>query len=49
MSSSSTGDPETNVAEDDPLLMGKIALAHLRELPAYYTRLARMKGEAEQQ
>ena len=43
------GDPETNVTEDDPLMTGKIALAHLRELPAYYTRLARMQGEAEQQ
>jgi hypothetical protein len=31
--------PETNVTNDDPILTGKIALAHLRELPDYYTRL----------
>lgn len=42
-----THDPETNVTGDDPLLTGKIALAHLRELPDYYTRLAAMEGEAE--
>jgi len=41
-------DPETNVTNDDPVLTGKIALAHLRELPDYYTRLAEMEGEAEQ-
>jgi Protein of unknown function (DUF5661) len=39
-------DPETNVTNDDPLLTGKIALAHLREFPDYYTRLARMEEEA---
>ena len=26
---------------------GKIALAHLRELPDYYTRLARIEAEGE--
>ena len=41
-----TRDPETDVAGDDPLLTGKIALAHLRELPDYYTRLARMEAAA---
>lgn len=40
-----TRDPETNVTEDDPLTTGKIALAHLRELPDYYTRLERMEAE----
>jgi hypothetical protein len=39
-------DPETNVTGDDPILTGKIALAHLRELPDYYTRLAAMESEA---
>ena len=34
-----TKDLETNVTNDDPILTGKIALAHLRELPDYYTRL----------
>ncbi len=40
-------DPETNVTGDDPILTGKIALAHLREMPDYYTRLAEMEAEAE--
>ena len=42
-----TRDPETDVTGDNPLLTGKIALAHLRELPDYYTRLARMEAEGE--
>lgn len=36
-------DPATNVTDDDPATTGKIALAHLRELPDYYTRLAEME------
>ena len=40
-------DTDTNVTDDDALSTGKIALAHLRELPDYYTRLARMEAEAE--
>ena len=40
-----TRDPETNVTDDDALSTGKIALAHLRELPDYYTRLERMEAE----
>jgi len=40
-------DPETNVTDDDELMTGKIAWAHLKELPDYYTRLAEMEGEAE--
>jgi len=40
-------DPETNVTNDDPILTGKIAWAHLKELPDYYTRLAVMEAEAE--
>jgi hypothetical protein len=40
-------DPETDVSGDDPLITGKIALAHLREIPDYYTRLAEMEAEAE--
>jgi hypothetical protein len=38
-------DPQTDVTGDDPLTTGKIALAHLRELPDYYTRLAALEGE----
>lgn len=40
-------DPDTNVTGDDPILTGKIALAHLREIPDYYTRLAVMEAEGE--
>ena len=41
-------DPETNVTNDDPLLTGKIALAHLKEFPDYYTRLQKMEAEADE-
>ena len=37
----------TDVTNDDPLLTGKIALAHLTEFPDYYTRLAKMEAEAK--
>lgn len=37
----------TNVTDDDPLVTGKIALAHLREFPDYYTRLERMEEQAK--
>ena len=40
-------DQLTNVTDDDPLLTAKIALAHLRELPDYYTRLAAMEAAGE--
>ncbi|HEX5818302.1 MAG TPA: DUF5661 family protein [Gemmatimonadales bacterium] len=43
-----TADPRTNVTNDDILLTGKIAWAHLREFPDYYTRLAKMEAEADQ-
>jgi APA family basic amino acid/polyamine antiporter len=39
-------DPDTNVTDDDLVLTGKIALAHLVEIPDYYTRLATMEREA---
>ena len=40
-------DPPTNVTNDDPLMTGKIALAHLNEFPDYYDRLEKMEQEAE--
>lgn len=40
-------DAVTNVTGDDPLLTGKIALAHLNEFSDYYTRLSEMEEEAE--
>jgi hypothetical protein len=42
-------DPETNVTNDDPLTTGRIALAHLNEIPDYYTRLKKMETEADAQ
>jgi uncharacterized protein DUF5661 len=39
----------TNVTDDDPLVTGKIALAHLNEFPDYYTRLDRMEEEAKRE
>lgn len=40
-------DAETDVTHDDPILTGRIAWAHLKELADYYTRLAVMEAEAE--
>ena len=42
-----TRDPLTNVTNDDPMVTGKIAWAHLREFPDYYDRLDAMEAEAE--
>jgi hypothetical protein len=42
-----THDPATDVTGSDPVITGKIALAHLNEFPDYYTRLARMEADAE--
>ena len=36
-------DADTNVTDDDGLETGKIALAHLNELPDYYDRLAKIE------
>jgi Protein of unknown function (DUF5661) len=41
-------DPATDVTNDDLTMTGKIALAHLKEFPDYYTRLAKMEAEAEE-
>ena len=41
-------DPETNVTNDDEIQTGKIALAHLREFPDYYTRLEKLEQEADE-
>ena len=40
-------DPETDVTHDDLFLTGKIAWAHLKEFPDYYTRLDRLEAEAD--
>lgn len=39
-------DPETNVTNGDLTMTAKIAWAHLKEIPDYYTRLAKMEAEA---
>jgi len=41
-------DAQTDVTHDDPLITGKIALAHLKEFPDYYTRLSAMEKEADE-
>jgi hypothetical protein len=38
--------PETNVTNNDKNMTGKIAWAHLKEFPDYYTRLAKLETEA---
>ena len=40
-------DPSTDVTGDDPIVTGKIALAHLNEFADYYTRLEKMEADAE--
>ncbi len=41
-------DSETNVTNDDSLMTGKIALAHLKEFSDYYDRLDKMEKEADE-
>jgi len=43
-----TRDPSTNVTNDDPIMTGKIALAHLNEFPDYYDRLEEMEEKADE-
>ena len=40
-------DDQTNVTGDDEIVTGKIALAHLKEIRDYYSRLAIMERDAE--
>ena len=39
----------TNVTQDDPIVTGNIALAHLKEFSDYYTRLERMESDAQRE
>lgn len=39
----------TNVSNDDEIITGKIALAHLNEFPDYYTRLQEMESKAKEE
>jgi len=40
-----TVDPVTNMTDDDPLLTGKITLAHLKQIPDFYSRLQEMRAK----
>ena len=42
-------DANTNVTNDNSLITGKIALAHLNELPDYYDRLEEMEKQGEEE
>lgn len=42
-------DLSTNVTDDDAVVTGKIALAHLNEFSDYYVRLKKMEEEAERE
>lgn len=42
-------DPQTNVTNDDPIMTAKIAWAHLKEIPDYYTRLILMEDAAKRE
>ena len=39
-------DIQTDVTGDDPIVTGKIALAHMKEFPDYYVRLERLEEDA---
>jgi hypothetical protein len=41
-------DAQTNVTGDDERLTGKIAWAHLKEFPDYYTRLQKLEADADE-
>jgi hypothetical protein len=41
-------DPETGLTYDSVLLAGKIVQTHMQEFPDYFTRLARLKAEADE-
>jgi hypothetical protein len=38
--------PETNVTNNEKNMTGKIAWAHLKKFPDYYTRLEKLESEA---
>ena len=39
----------SDIVGQDTIKLAKIALAHLREIPDYYTRLIKMEEEAKEQ
>ena len=43
-----TVDPETGLAFEGLLLSGQLVLTHMQEFPDYFTRLAKLKAEADE-
>ena len=43
-----TMDPETGLTYDGVLLTGKVVLDHMQEFPDYFTRLEKLKAEADE-
>jgi len=41
-------DPETGLTYDSVLLIGRVVLAHMEEIPDYFTRLTRLKEEVNE-
>ena len=41
-------DPETGLTDNGVLLSGKLVLTHMEEFPDYFTRLAKLKSEADE-
>lgn len=41
-------DPETGLTYDNVLLSGKTVLAHVQEIPDYFTRLAKLRAEVDE-
>jgi hypothetical protein len=41
-------DPETGLTFDGVLETGKVVLAHMQEFPDYFTRLEKLRAEAEE-
>ena len=41
-------DPETGLTYDGVLLTGKVILDHMQEFPDYFTRLEKLKAEADE-
>ena len=40
--------PETNVTNNDKQMTGKVAWAHLKEFPDYFTRLEKLEKKARE-
>lgn len=41
-------DEELNITNDDPVIIGKMVLAHVRAVPDFYTRLQELMATAEE-